>query len=280
MRDDLAAAERLLAVVAGLRLDADTPGSPATARLRGQRRAARAGRRRRGRRAGRSSAPTSSNSSLRRRALPGDHVGVVVRRDQRQAALGGEPPADRLAVLACSGRRRRPRRRSPRVAATFDGRRVVRHDDRRRHAEQLRRKRDRLRVVARRERDHAAPPRLVRELRERVVGAAELERAHALQVLALEEQRCAGPRVRRARGQDRRAVGDARQPLRGGGDVVVGREARSARLRFGRRHRQRFWKSGFRFSTKAAMPSFWSAVANMAWNTRRSKRMPSASVVS
>ena len=35
-----------------------------------------------------------------------------------------------------------------------------------------------------------------------------------------------------------------------------------------------------RFSTKAAMPSFWSSVANSAWNTRRSKRTPSASVVS
>ena len=35
-----------------------------------------------------------------------------------------------------------------------------------------------------------------------------------------------------------------------------------------------------RFSTKAAMPSFWSSVANSDWNTRRSKRTPSASVVS
>ena len=35
-----------------------------------------------------------------------------------------------------------------------------------------------------------------------------------------------------------------------------------------------------RFSTKAAMPSFWSSVANSAWNTRRSKRTPSAKVVS
>src|SRR5436305_10085561 len=34
---------------------------------------------------------------------------------------------------------------------------------------------------------------------------------------------------------------------------------------------------GGRFSTKAAMPSFWSAVANKAPNTRRSKRKPSAS---
>src|SRR5262249_47374039 len=32
-----------------------------------------------------------------------------------------------------------------------------------------------------------------------------------------------------------------------------------------------------RFSTNAAMPSFWSSVANSAWNTRRSNRRPSAS---
>ena len=48
----------------------------------------------------------------------------------------------------------------------------------------------------------------------------------------------------------------------------------------GNRSFYRFSKFGARFSTKAAMPSFWSAVANMAWKTRRSKRMPSASVVS
>jgi len=37
---------------------------------------------------------------------------------------------------------------------------------------------------------------------------------------------------------------------------------------------QRFLKTGWRFSTKAAMPSFWSAVPKLAWNSRRSKRMP------
>jgi hypothetical protein len=35
----------------------------------------------------------------RRRALPGHHVGVVVGRDQRHAALGGDAPADGLAVF-------------------------------------------------------------------------------------------------------------------------------------------------------------------------------------
>ena len=40
----------------------------------------------------------------------------------------------------------------------------------------------------------------------------------------------------------------------------------------------RFLNFAGRFSTKAAMPSFWSSVANRAWNNRRSKRTPSASV--
>src|SRR5690606_8840707 len=39
-------------------------------------------------------------------------------------------------------------------------------------------------------------------------------------------------------------------------------------------------KFGWRFSTKACMPSVWSAVAKTEWNTRRSKRTPSARLVS
>src|SRR5690606_38341260 len=35
-------------------------------------------------------------------------------------------------------------------------------------------------------------------------------------------------------------------------------------------------KFGWRFSTNACMPSVWSAVAKIEWNTRRSKRTPSA----
>jgi hypothetical protein len=43
---------------------------------------------------------------------------------------------------------------------------------------------------------------------------------------------------------------------------------------------QRCLNAGLRFSTKAAMPSFWSSSAKEAWNMRRSKWMPSESVVS
>ena len=108
------------------------PGSAATARAPPAP-SRRAGRRRRGRRSSASSGADLLEQLLRRRALAGDHVGMVVGRDQRHAALVGEAPADRLAVLACSGRRRSPRRRSP-GRGDLRGRRVVRHDDRRRNA--------------------------------------------------------------------------------------------------------------------------------------------------
>ena len=65
-----------------------------------------------------------------------------------------------------------------------------------------------------------------REARQRVVGAAELEGAGALQVLALEEQLRAGARVDRARGGDRRAVRDAGNLSRGALDVGEGRQGR------------------------------------------------------
>ena len=61
------------------------------------------------------------------------------------------------------------------------------HDDDRRHAEKPRRRRDALRVVAGGEGHDAAGALLERDRRELVVGAAELERAGALQGLRLEE---------------------------------------------------------------------------------------------
>jgi len=64
----------------------------------------------------------------------------------------------------------------------------------------------------------------------RVVGAAELERAGALQVLALEEQRGARARVGGARRDDGRAVRDAFQALRGRFDIGEGRELNDASI--------------------------------------------------
>ena len=84
--------------------------------------------------------------------------------------------------------------------------------------------RDRLRVVAGRKRQDAAAPLVGGEPRQRVVGAAELEGAGALQVLALEEDARAGALVDAARGDDRRAVRDAGDPGGGAFDVAKSRE--------------------------------------------------------
>jgi len=74
----------------------------------------------------------------------------------------------------------------------------VRHDDRGLHPLEACRQRDRLRVVAGREGQDATLALRFVELRDRVEGAAELERAHALVVLALEQQVRVRHLVRRA----------------------------------------------------------------------------------
>ena len=86
-------------------------------------------------------------------------------------------------------------------------------------AEELRRERDCLRVVAGRVRDDAARERVVRERRDLVVRAAELERAAALEALRLQVDARADALVERARGDDRRAVRDSREPCGRGLDV-------------------------------------------------------------
>src|SRR5690606_12195458 len=143
-RHDAAGAQRLPAVVAGLRLYAV---DRATGRQRG-----------RGQRATRQQPATAEADEQRveranvleelerRGPLAGDDGGVVVRREQRQRALGGEPARERLAILckAVVG---------DDLAAVFArggelGRgRVRRHDDRRAYAEFACGERDRLRVV-------------------------------------------------------------------------------------------------------------------------------------
>ena len=58
------------------------------------------------------------------------------------------------------------------------------------------------------------------ELRQRVVGAAKLERTHALQVLALEEQLRTRALVGQARGHHRRLVRHASQAVGRGANVL------------------------------------------------------------
>ena len=122
---------------------------------------------------------------------------MVVRRNQRHAALVSQTATNGFAVLAEAVVDDDGRAVALRSRHLGSGR-VVRHDDHRRHAEQARRERDRLRVVARGERNDAGAALVLVETRQRVERAAELERTHTLEVLTLEEQLCAELGVCRA----------------------------------------------------------------------------------
>jgi hypothetical protein len=103
--------------------------------------------------------------------------------------------------------------------AALHRRRRRRHHDVSGDAAHACRDRDRLREVARAVcRDAARGVRVV-EARDRIPGAAELEGAALLQVVALEEEAAAGARVERAAGRDRRAMGAARETRGRGADV-------------------------------------------------------------
>ena len=101
-------------------------------------------------------------------------------------------------------------------------RRVRRHAERRAHAGALRRERDRLRMVARAGGHDAGRPLVIGEVRHRVRGAADLERAGHLEVLGLQEDggaRDLGELVRAEGRRLERVPGDrARRAL----DVVGG----------------------------------------------------------
>ena len=97
----------------------------------------------------------------------------------------------------------------------LDRRRGPGHHDGDRDAEQLAGQGQGLGVVARGVRDHAGAPGGFVELEHGVDGPAELEGADLLEVLALEEDRAAAPRVERPRGHHGRAVGPGRDPLGG-----------------------------------------------------------------
>ena len=164
--------------------------------------------------------------------LEGDGAGaghderLVVGVDDAQPALGGELRLQRGAVVGVAVEADDLGAVALRRGALGGGR-VVRHEDRRVRAAEAGGERQRLGVVARRGGADAAQRRLgLGERRDRVVGAAELERADALQALGLERDPRVEALVERARAHDRRAVRDAGQP-RGGAPDVLDRAARS-----------------------------------------------------
>ena len=99
----------------------------------------------------------------------------------------------------------------PAYRVDFHRRRGVRDDDGRPQAELARHPGNRPRVIAARVRHHAAGPRVVNALQDRVEGATELERASRLQRLGLEPQWTAWLR---------RRVRDERRPHDAAGDTL------------------------------------------------------------
>ena len=215
----LAGGERAHEVVAGLGLDADH---------------ARVGRERldRGRAAGEQAAAAEADEQdverarvleqlQRRGALAGHHERLVVRVDRRQPALGHQLGQQRLAVAARSGRRARSRRRSRASRRACRAARRRASGSRRGPRAAARRARAPGRGCPRRRSRRRGARSAARQRRDRVVRAAELEGADALQVLGLQQHAGgAGGLVERAAGDDRRAVRDPFEPPRRGLDVV------------------------------------------------------------
>ena len=98
-------------------------------------------------------------------------------------------------------------------------RRVRRHHDGRLHVEDLRRRRHALSVVAGGERDHAAAALVLRDRRELIEGAAELERAGPLQHFRLQKDLGAGALIEHGKRQQRRPHRKGRDHLGGRLDI-------------------------------------------------------------
>ena len=186
---------------------------------------------------------------LARRACPGP-------RSRRRGRRAGSAPDRRPCAGAprlprasrAPDRSRRSERRSPRSRArlargAFCGITIVACAPSSRQASA-----DRLRVVARRVREHAARALLRAEPRHGVVGAAELEGAHPLQVLALQEETRPEPLVERARRRDGRAVRDPLEALCGGLNVL---EAHHVQQTLADRGRSCLDSAGGRWSSPA-----------------------------
>jgi hypothetical protein len=152
-------------------------------------------------------------------ALAGDDREVVERMDDRRAALGGEPEAVDAGVLEGVALEHDLGAEAARVL-DLDARREARHHDRRRDAHPLGVVRDRLRVVARRDGEHATGALGRRQLRHLVERAALLERCRELQVLELEKDLATADLRQRSRREARRLDDLAAQPLGGGANVV------------------------------------------------------------
>src|SRR5262249_21558153 len=144
------------------------------------------------------------------RSLPGDHLLVLERVDEGRAALVGVVERVGQALVEARAGELDP---GAVVARRLDLRhgRVLGDEDGRGNAGLPRGPGDRLAVVARAGRDDARGAILVREERDPVDGAADLECAGALEVLRLQQYLSAGQarqRLRRIDGGDARDARD------------------------------------------------------------------------
>ena len=151
--------------------------------------------------------------------MTGDDAVVVVRRDDRQAAPGGELFGDTPPLLA-GGSDEEDLGAIGSDPIAFDAGRVRRHDDDGGRPEQPRGPSNSLRVVAGRVGDHAPRELVSGQGRHGRVGAANLERPDGLERLGLEE----ATRLRRPERDQRGSQGDAAQAFGGSADIADGHE--------------------------------------------------------
>jgi hypothetical protein len=145
-------------------------------------------------------------------ALAGDDVEVVVGRDEHQAVTRNQVGSVRRRVVVGVAVQHHPRAQGAH-GIDLDARRIAAHHDGGPESELARRQGDTLRVIPGRRGDDAAGTLGLGQLRDLVIGAANLEREDRLQVLALEQHRAAAaPRQARRRLQWRldRDIVDAR----------------------------------------------------------------------
>ena len=135
-----------------------------------------------------------------RRPLSGDNQRIVIRWYQRGVAFLGDLAGDSRSVFPCAVVEYHFRAQRG-GALTLGARRIGWHDDDGRHAKELRSRSDALRMISRGKGHHATRALILRNGGELVVGAAELERAGALQRLRLEKHARAGERIKHRRRQ-------------------------------------------------------------------------------
>ena len=156
---------------------------------------------------GRQVALALAQDLLADRALAGNHQRVVEGMDRDGAALAAAVVAAHLGVrVAVAVQHHLGAQAAHRL--DLDLRRGLRHHDHGADAELARREGDALRVVAGADGDHAARALGLGQVRDAVVGAAQLEAEDRLQVLALEQDRAAQPARQARRRVERRLPAD------------------------------------------------------------------------